>query len=375
MSTPPQCTFVLSNIPSTFTLGIDLQFFNSNDLLKGIKLIPQGLHVFHYQPDQNSIRTGFYFEAQDHDVIICYWDSKEEKLLVGSEEVGELNITKEMDKLPEYYSFMIAYPEPEQTSLSTWKALTSHLSLSQLEYVLPKGNTIDSTLTSTQENNHLLQTLHQSAQIRTSTPSKDPILNSIIDQSSNEVKYTEIDLRQSIRPNSTASEKTKDGIDKSWYLNHLLTTQYNTNRHTLLGEIQLTYLNFLIFANHASLQQWLKLQHVLCHCDDILRMKMELYQSFLELMCVQYENLPEEYFNEFVEDKFMRKCCIELEWGCKENNLHVLVKLVWKWKDVLRERFGLSFENRGASGLDFDDDFDEDEEDDDEDGPIVVEDF
>ncbi|KAH3688372.1 hypothetical protein WICPIJ_000640 [Wickerhamomyces pijperi] len=373
MSNPPKCTLVLSNIPRTFTLGIDLQFFNSNDLLKGIKLIPKGLHVFHYQPDQNSIRTGFYFEAKENEVIICYWDAKEEKLLVGGDEVGELNITKEMTKLPEYYSFMIVYPEQE-SSLTKWQSLVSHLSSSQLQYVLPRGNSIDSTLTSTQENNLLLQTLHQSAELRTMAPSKDPILNSVIDQSDLELKYTPIEMKDSIRPNSTPQEKTIDGLDKSWYLGHLLKTQYNTSQHTILGETQLCYLNFIIFANHSSLQQWLKLQHIISNCSEIIISQMPMYQSFLHLMILQYENLPQEYFQEFIEVKFIKKSIAELELNCKEQNLHSLVKLIWNWKDVLREKFYVNFDKSSRFGNDILDDYDLSDEFD-EDGPVVVEEF
>lgn len=350
MNIPPRTTVIFSNIPENWLVGIDLQFFNTNRILKGIKLIPDGIHVLHFAKDQSSIRHGFYINCKEGDVVICYWDAKEEKILID-DEIGELNITKEMSKLSEYYSFMISCPpDPE------WKKLTTYINFGQVNYILPRGKRIDSVLTSTDENNLLLDALHKSAESR--NIANDPIVNSIIDQSDEEIKYTLIDLKKTIRPNGEASEKTKDSLDKSWFFNQLLTSGYNSNEDMLLSEFQQSFLNMIIFGNYSSSIQWLKFIKVVLNCKEIVESKLSFFEKFLDVLYVQFQKFQEEYMDEFISEDFLDTTISEFEYSVKEKILRSLIKKIIDLKNLLQEKFGISIQALN--------------EDEDEEAPVIV---
>lgn len=355
MSRPPKTTVIFSNVPSDWIVGIDLQFFNSNAVLRGIKLIPDGIHVVHWAPDSSSVRSGFYFEAKEASVNVIYWDSANEKMLIN-EEIGDINVVKEIDGLSQSYPFMIAYPEDD-----TWSSLTRFIEFRQVNYMLPgTSNVMDSVLTSTDENNILLDAIKRGAEQRgTGNLANDPIVNSIIDQTEEEIKYTPIDLSKTVRPNSTPEEKTHDGIDKSWYLNNLITVAYNGNESLLLGEFQLAYINTIIFANYSSAMHWLKFLRVLFYCQDATKQKVAFFEKLLTTLCVMLEKFPEEYADEFVDHDFFEVSLAEFEFTVKDLNLHKLVKKVIDIKNVLLARFSINVQG-----------IVEDEEDD---GPVIVE--
>lgn len=334
MNTPPRTTVIFSNIPNGWLTGIDLQFFNTNNILKGIKLIPDGIHILHFAKDQSSVRHGFYINAKEGDVIICYWDEEKEKILVD-DEIGELNVSKELSKLSDYYSYMISHPpDPE------WKKLTEYINFGQVNYILPRGKRIDSVITSSDENNLLLDALQKSAQSR--DLARDPIINSIIDQSDEEIKYTLIDLNKTIRTDGGPAEKTKDSLDKSWFLKHLLVSGYNSNEELLLSEFQQAFLNMVIFANYSSSIQWLKFIRVMLNCKEILQEKTWFFETFLDILNYQFQKFQEDYMDEFISEEFLASTISEFEYTVKEQEIRPLIKKIIDLKNLLTMKFGIS---------------------------------
>jgi A1 cistron-splicing factor AAR2 len=334
MASPPRTTLIFDNFPTDWTVGVDLHFFNTNNLLKGIKLIPQGIHVVHWAQDPNSIRSGYFFEAHEGDVIVLYWDSQNETMHVG-DEVGELNIRKQMDNVSGFYPYMIAYPG----DVTKWRDLTRYVKWSQVEYILPKCH-IDSVMTSSDENNLLLKTLQQHSKDR--NIANDPIVNSIIDQSDIELKFTIIDLEKRVRPNSSPEEKTKDALDKSWFLKQLLISGYNNSDDTLLGEFELSFINMVIFANYSSSTQWLKILRISLNCKDLVARRSQLFLKLMNQFYLMLTHLPEEYMDEFIDESFLETYVGEFDYTVKELGLHSLVKVVIDIKALLLSKFGIN---------------------------------
>ncbi|CCH46630.1 hypothetical protein BN7_6225 [Wickerhamomyces ciferrii] len=350
MNRPSRTTVIFNNIPENWLVGIDLQFFNTNNILKGIKLIPDGIHILHFAKDQSSIRQGFYINAKEGDIILVYWDSQEEKILVD-EEIGEININKELSKISEYYSFMINYPNDEH-----WEALTKYINIGQVAFILPKGKKIDSVLTSSDENNLLLDTLYKSSKSR--NLSQDPIINSIIDQSNEEIKYTMINLDQTIRPNGNSIEKTKDSLDKSWFFQKILNSGFNDNENLLLSEFQQCYLNMIIFANYSSSIQWLKFLKILFNVKESIQERLNFFENFLDVLTIQFEKFQEDYIDEFINEEFLDKSISEFEYTVKEFEIRSLIKKIINLKNLLSLKFGIHI-----TGF---------VEDDDEEAPVIV---
>lgn len=330
---PPLTTLIFDNLPAGWTVGIDMQFFNTNSVLKGLKLIPDGIHVVHWAQDPSSVRTGYYFSAKEDLTIVLYWDADNETMLVG-DEVGELNIRKQVGRLGEYFPYMVAYPGDR----TVWKGLTRHVKWPQVEYILSKCR-VDSVMTSTDENNLLLKTLQQHSKDR--NIANDPIVNSIIDQSDVELKFTMIDLDRTTRPDSSPEDKTKDGLDKSWFMNQLLVSGYNNSDEKLLGEFELAFVNMVIFANYSCSTQWLKIIRIALDCKELVQQRQSLFEKLLTQLCTMFEHFPEEYVEEFIDESFLEMYIGEFDYTVKDLGLHKLVKLVITLKAILSARFGI----------------------------------
>jgi len=163
-----------------------------------------------------------------------------------------------------------------------------------------------STSTSKEENELLLKTLHQSAQQRhhQADVTEDEIIKSLVDQHAEELSFTYIDLKKTWKVGSTGRELTNQSLDKSWYLNHLLVTEYKGDNQ-FLGEFQLAYTLMIIFANFSGCQQWKKQLELILRCRKDLVDHPGRFIEFLTIVYHQIKMCPAEYIDEFLERPFL----------------------------------------------------------------------
>jgi hypothetical protein len=92
MSIPPLTTVICLNVPDGWLFGVDLQFFQTTPQFRGVKAIPNGVHVVHWGVDQQNVRSGHFFVAEDQNVVILRWNKEKEEMEIG-DEIGELDIS------------------------------------------------------------------------------------------------------------------------------------------------------------------------------------------------------------------------------------------------------------------------------------------
>lgn len=414
-SKPPLTTLILDGLPAeanNWLLGIDSQFFLANQLLRGIKSIPNGIHLFHYSiptelsNDPNkpsvaaislSIRHGFWFECIEEDIFVLRWDSDEEKLIMSnprepSDDEEQLNHTKIIDQLGDIYSLLIEYPE----NFTNWSNnLVSYIDFEILLEFLPyEGDNeiytkdINTMTPSKEENIVLIDTLNK----------KDPDAR-IPDQTNNELKYTIIEFRKKRTDEETDNTQkiqniTKDYLDKSWYLEEI----FGHDHELLFGELQLSFLNFVILGNFCSGLQWLNILKLLLQCEQFIKQNQSFSLNFLKVFEHQLNLLPPEYLfngNEEVKEdgfnlidlqayvkvmeNFSRGVFLESSWNngdcCGRMKLGGMI--IEKWiniKIIHKSRFGIDLnalkepENDGDFEVYNLSDYDEN----DEDAPAIV---
>uniref|UniRef100_A0A060T4M3 ARAD1C42020p n=1 Tax=Blastobotrys adeninivorans TaxID=409370 RepID=A0A060T4M3_BLAAD len=300
MSLPPQTTVVCIGIPEGYLFGIDTQFFQTTPQFRGIKLIPDGVHVVHWGSDEQSVRSGHFFVASDHGLVILRWDPDNEQMILASG-MSELDVSAVKSRLGEYYSFMVSYP-----SLDSWQELTNHITQSTLSLV---PQIVTSSSTSVEENALLKKSLYDSARERAqqsgTAVEEDRIIQSVVDQGDKGdiLQFTAFDLKKTWRDDAIGRERTEQARDKTWFLNEVVLPKCGF--YNLLGELQLGFVTMIILANYSGAQQWMKIVQLLGNSLKDMELRPERYSILVRLLLIQLQTLPEEYFESFVDkDQF-----------------------------------------------------------------------
>lgn len=274
MSRPPNSTLIIQNASSLAVVGIDTQFFNVNELLRGIKNIPDGHHFFHYSEvseSGESMRYGKWFHFSDGNIITVDF----------SEDYCRFTANINMPhSLSTDYAYMVNYPE----DIDNWIKLTKFVDMEAIEEYVPSKDVPISTATPLKEENMvLLETLKD----------RDPS-QKFEDQEGNELKYTIVQFKlPGPRSQNSEAEVTKNSLEKSWYLSEL----FGHDPELLLAEIQLAFLHFIILGNLCSCTQWLSLLKLILMSPKYLLAHLKFGVDFLALLLAQLGRLPVEYMN------------------------------------------------------------------------------
>ncbi|CAH6718992.1 A1 cistron-splicing factor Aar2p [[Candida] jaroonii] len=390
MNKPPNTTVIFKDIPpetSNWLVGIDTKFFSINQLLKGIKNIPRGLHYLHYslptvstensiEATQTSIRYGSWIDCQD-DVIFLVWDPRIEKfhLVDENNNLESLNYSKYISSLGDIYNHTIEYPEDQTQWTTLINCLDMELVQEFLPYISMKYTDEINTVTPSREENMIL--LDQLQQKDSSRHYEDP--------KQEELKYTIIQFKKN-RPNASVEEISADYLDKSWYIEEL----YGSDTDLLLGELQLSFLMFVIIGNFCSGLQWMNLLKLISMSKSFSDNK-HFNLKFLKVFKAQLEQLPEEYVEDTVSlnsavdtknfigilENFVRDIYHE-KWNedcCGKMKMNGMINQQWQSvKELIRNKFHIDLSTLQPS---IDDDkfevFDlKDYDENDEDSPAIA---
>ena len=82
-------TLVIVDMPSGVSITLDALSFSSTTAFRGIKRIPEGIHLLTYGLDKSELgmRSGFFFEGKPGNVLAWKWDRKIEQLVRIQEQV------------------------------------------------------------------------------------------------------------------------------------------------------------------------------------------------------------------------------------------------------------------------------------------------
>ena len=184
-----------------------------------------------------------------------------------------------------------------------WVSLSNHLTEKTLEdlhpdcgyvYACAQFQSESSTSESRQD--------HQSSMMDTGPESTDDLnhkLPNLKTVTGTNIKYSVVP-KQRYPPNASPADITKYSMDSSYALNIILSERYLTDMHLLLGEVQFSFLCFLLGQNYESFEQWKKLVHLICTSGEAVAANPDAYIEFISLLHFQIKEIPSDFFVDIV---------------------------------------------------------------------------
>ncbi len=293
---------VLDDPPPGLDFGVDTFSWTTGPDFKGLSLIPKGLHFFCHSTGLGA-RQGFFVRVDDkEEVIVRHWDASTEEISSASA-MNEQQLLSLSDaiKRGDFNSNLGPYPFDQHRS---WRNLTNLVNNDVLEtagcdlgvIILP-GDAAD-----------VAPLLNQGVG-KTVIPYL-PDTGRVAKWS--DVKGVEASVRESIISSGSMDETRKWvqlsrlHMDRSLIVQKLVETVHKGRLLSLLGELQLSFILFLILYSHPALQHWIACVDLICNSEQILKRDLQFTQYFLRLLYEQLNFVPLDFFSdELSKDNFL----------------------------------------------------------------------
>jgi len=309
----------LLDVPINTEIGVDMNSWHTGPNFKGIKMIPPGVHFIYWssvsKEGQVAPRSGFFHEFHPKEVMVKRYNPSNESFddVHDQEEVNRFQINlKNLD------TNLGAYP---YDSWKKWVSLTNKISTITIERLEPPSGIIQSVTELIPET---FKTNRDDMDIdRSSNPESSSQRNVTEDdrenqklpkmscQTSSKIRFTTIPAKYP--SNSTPAEVTKHSMDSSYQLNKFIEafhrlygdavsnsmTDRNQNDE-ILGELQFSFICFLVGQNYDAFEQWKQLLKMFCTCDEALATQTHLYMTLISDLHFQIREVPEDFFVDIV---------------------------------------------------------------------------
>lgn len=299
---------VISNVPQGLDFGINCMSFETGPKFKGLSSIPDGLH-FIYHSAGMAARQGFFWRAQPNEVAVREWDSTEEHICSANKlSKDSLSTLVQQLKNGDLNSYLGPYQVAEH---HIWLNLSCFMNEKVLlkancpieEIVYPsEAHDLETLSISNSSNKHM-----KSANIQPKVASRtEGNFARFVNIGAAEVRLRD-NLYESTDHNRRARDLTSLYIDKSLILDDLVEREYESNWENILGELQLSFLLFLLVFCYDSLEHWKKLVDTICRSEKTLITKPEFTVAFIRILYEQLNFSPADFFaNELSKDNFLR---------------------------------------------------------------------
>ncbi|XP_074653435.1 protein AAR2 homolog [Tubulanus polymorphus] len=331
-------TFILLDVPPGLEFGIDYNSWTIGPKFKGVKMIPPGIHFIYYSARSKEVqtapRTGFFYHFKHREILVRKWDERTEDIKdddsISDEQIERFRLNKR-DLDP----FLGAYP---YETYKIWVSLTNHLSVELLNRLQPKSQKISSVTefeseSSTTQSRAAEREKAAEAAAGTSSGNQasDNTRNLATDDAclpqmklnpNHVINFT--DCRVRYPESSTPSQLSKYNMDLTYTLRYLITQQYNGRHDDILGEIQFSFVCFLIGQVYDAFDQWKRLVRLLCTCEAALVEFPELYERFINALYFQVQKIPDDFFVDIVSrDNFLTTTLTTLFTNLEESDLEI----------------------------------------------------
>ena len=289
-------TVVCTGLPEGAEFGIGMRSYTIGPLFGGVKMVPPGIHLVTYGTGVDKI--GLFLRIGAGDVHLLQWDPRTELLVTASAEDTERCAAAvrrgELDSSLGPYP-MSAHPEWEALATHVEEAVLRRAGLPFGTFVLAGGIDDDDGLAG----------------------GSDAALQPYFDNLPRTAQWVQTDLRRVWRTDKRlggaglqGAELTRFFQDRSQWLEHLLREEYGGGAGAdaaLLGEMQLSFLLFLLISSLGALTQWKALLHTVCSSEGAIRSRPTLFTLMVRALTAQLKLAPEDLFvDELSGDNFLR---------------------------------------------------------------------
>lgn len=302
---------IIPDVPLGLDLGINCMSFETGPKFRGMSVIPQGLH-FVYHSTGMAARQGFFWRTNGYDVSVRRWDPIEEHICASNNLSPESMATLVQElRRGDLNGNLGPYPVAQH---HVWLNLSCFIH----EKVLLRANCPAEEIIYPSEAHDLASLVIPSSSSKSSTKFEDKsrktdktfILQGNYAQFVN-LTAAEVRLRDQISRTTTSasrpSELTALFIDKSSLLDDLQQNEYDSSWENILGEMQLSFILFLMIFCYDALEHWKKLVDTICRSERFLILKPDFAVAFMRILYEQLNFSPSDFFaNELSKDNFLR---------------------------------------------------------------------
>jgi A1 cistron-splicing factor AAR2 len=149
---------------------------------------------------------------------------------------------------------------------------------------------------------------------------------------------------------TTTADITQHSIDRSSTFYAIMNKE---RPFELLGEVQFSFICFLIGQNYDGFEQWKSLIKLFCNCDEAIGVYPEFFISFLNILYFEFNEIPKDFFYDTLSrDNFLTIVLHNLFDninGIQLDNDQQTIKLKLKskanqFKLYLQEKFNFDFD-------------------------------
>jgi A1 cistron-splicing factor AAR2 len=304
---------IIPDVPLGLDFGINCMNFETGPKFKGLSTIPDGLH-FIYHSTGMAARQGFFWRAQPNEIAVRQWDSREEHIcssnklsadslatLVQQLNSGDLNGNLGPYQVAEHHVWLNLSCFIHEGVLLKANCPIGEIIYPSEAHDLETLNIPNSSTKQQKSGNH-----DQKLRANKFTSPIEGNFARFVKIDACEVKLRDT-LYESADHSSRARDLTSLYIDKSLVLNDLVATEYNNNWENILGELQLSFLLFLLVFCYDSLEHWKRLVDTICRSEKALISKPDFTVAFIRILYEQLNFSPADFFaNELSKDNFLR---------------------------------------------------------------------
>ncbi|KAG0026276.1 a1-alpha2 repression [Podila clonocystis] len=340
---------VLDAPQNQLEFGIDVNCWNTGPKFKGIKIIPPGAHFVYYSlhtsknkptepqdesgtmevteggPTGGDVRIGFWHVFESGEVVVMKWNAYNEEMEL---ETDQEQIARYKAGIQEFDPFLGAYPLlPPDSTYPAWVKISNHIQKNTINRVfVDRGfvNSHDDQLEdelsratkiiqrqeeeTKSEKDKDASSAHQGPRKTTSIAEEDdeemevePTTSEPLQQPNQKeqlVTFTPINLRSSFRKGAVGEEVTRYSMDKSWLLNNLFTTVYESDASSYLGEYQAAFVTMLLSYHLGAFRQWKTMTILICQSNEALSSSKytRLFSEFIQTLHAQLSSIPSSFF-------------------------------------------------------------------------------
>lgn len=297
---------VILDVPPGVEFGIDCITYETGHKFKGLSMVPAGLH-FIYHGSGMGDRQGFFVMIENNVVVVKSWDSSQEEILprhnLSEESLSSLHSALARGELN---TFLGPYPFQQH---HTWKNITNLITTS----VLNRSDcTVDSLLFPGDDSDLLVidQALDrperrkttESEAVKAYFPGTARIARFV------DLQRMELELIERIPVGAAkAAAVTVNMLDKSNLLQHLVLGTFGGSWADLLGELQLSFVLFMLLYSHPALHHWKQMVYAICSSERYLQGNPHFTAAYLRVLFSQLNFAPTDFFeNELSTQNFLR---------------------------------------------------------------------
>ncbi|KAM3127102.1 hypothetical protein pb186bvf_020780 [Paramecium bursaria] len=354
---------ILLELPEKIQFGIDNSQWTIGKRFQGVKLIPLGTHYVHYSlaSENHQYKLGFFCTfTTENRIIVKRWNQEYDDLIDLDNEEAESY--RHSFRIFDLDCYLGVYPS---NTYQTWAKVSNYISKKVLDkldpiqrklYALEKeynGEIQQESDDDQSENSEQVRREQAKAQQNVGQKEDFNIMAGTI-------YYSDV-ATKCYKHKVSGQQLTQINFDKSEIFLQMLKKEYFDDYNIFIGEIQYSFVKFLLGEHYDSFEQWKKLIILITSCDQLVKSNPEIFIDFIPVFYEQLAQIPQDFFiDPLSRNNFVKSCIKNLIEICCDNEIGQQRKLTnrcMKLQELLNKHFI------------------QEVDDDDQDNPVVVDDF